>query len=310
MRRAFPKMVCCSHTEFGKRVEQHPQQNSLQQPPRQQSGGFLRYAQKALTVACLSAAILIGFRFHSDIEKSKLVKENAQISLDVASLGSQVALLRAEVDSLHRLDRKLRNLAALDPISDDVRRMAVGGAVYEPENTTLGSVSSESIDQLLREASLLRESFLESAERLAMRADELDRMPSIPPVNNGFISSRYGYRNDPFTGRRRMHKGMDFQAAKGTPVYAPAGGRVIQSGRVPGFGRVIKLDHGNGIVTVYGHLSKIRVRNGQEVERGERIGDVGSSGRSTSSHLHYEVRVNGQHKDPSDYIFDELAEIN
>lgn len=265
--------------------------------------------KQAISLLAICLCMLIGFRWVSDLRHAELLNEVGDTRADIEDLTWQLYQLRGEIDSLHLLDRTLRSLASLEPISDDVRRMGVGGALYEPRGPEFGPLSSEAIDQMLREASLLRQSFLESADRIGQRAVELEHTPTIRPVLDGFVSSQYGYRSDPFTGRRRMHKGIDFQAPRGTPVLAPASGRVIQAGRVAGFGRVIKLDHGNGIVTVYGHLSKIRVRNGQQVKRGELLGDVGSSGRSTSSHLHYEVRVNGRHMDPNTYIFDELADI-
>lgn len=214
------------------------------------------------------------------------------------------------MDSLHRSDVQLRQLASLDPIDADVRRMGVGGSTWEPWPLRADELDFSMIGQMEREASLLRESMETVRGRIELRADEMRHTPTMRPVSEGFVSSGFGRRDDPFTGRKKMHRGLDFQAPTGTPVLAPADGRVIQAGRVAGFGRVIKLDHGNGLVTVYGHLSKIRIKVGQNVQRGDRIGDVGSTGRSTSSHLHYEVRKDGRHVNPSDYLLDEVTELD
>ncbi|MBW1645931.1 MAG: M23 family metallopeptidase [Deltaproteobacteria bacterium] len=129
----------------------------------------------------------------------------------------------------------------------------------------------------------------------------LNFTPSIMPVR-GWISSRYGYRVSPFTGRREFHKGVDIVNRRGTPVVATADGRVKFAGYNGGYGRMVVIDHGIGLATKYGHLSKIYVKIGDRVVRGQKIGLVGNSGRSTGPHLHYEVVVNGQSVNPVNYF--------
>jgi murein DD-endopeptidase MepM/ murein hydrolase activator NlpD len=253
---------------------------------------------------------LIAWNASRDWREDRLAGENHQLRSLLLEAESRLRRLELSVDSLHRSDGELRRVASLAPIPDEVRRMGVGGSIWEPWQLHAEDLDFGLLERMERETALLRESMEAIRGRIAQRNEELRHLPTMRPVLEGFISSRYGYREDPFTGRRRMHKGVDFQAPTGTPVIAPADGRVIQAGRVAGFGRVIKLDHGNDLVTVYGHLSKIHVKVGQNIERGERIGDVGSTGRSTSPHLHYEVRQSGRHVDPLNFILDEFAEIN
>jgi murein DD-endopeptidase MepM/ murein hydrolase activator NlpD len=123
------------------------------------------------------------------------------------------------------------------------------------------------------------------------------------PVKTAFrYTSGFGGRNDPFGRGNRRHEGIDMAGASGSPIYSTADGVVIQAGTASGYGKVIKIRHEFGIQTVYGHLSRIRVEKGQRVSRGDRIGDMGSTGRSTGTHLHYEVRVDGSPVNPMTFI--------
>lgn len=125
--------------------------------------------------------------------------------------------------------------------------------------------------------------------------------PSIWPTQ-GWISSRFGYRTSPFTGKREFHKGLDISAPSGTPIYAPAKGKITFTGRDGGYGLAITVNHGTGISTRYAHLHSIAVKNGKQVTRGQLIAYVGNTGRSTGPHLHYEVRLNGVPVNPMRYI--------
>ncbi|MAC81271.1 MAG: peptidase M23 [Rhodobacteraceae bacterium] len=129
------------------------------------------------------------------------------------------------------------------------------------------------------------------------------KAPFAVPVHDAFrFTSGFGYRRDPKTGGRRMHKGVDFAASTGTPIYSTGDGVVTHAGWENGYGRLVTIKHDFGIETRYGHMSKIRVKVGQRVSRGDRIGDMGASGRVTGVHLHYEVRVNGTAVNPMTYI--------
>ena len=140
-------------------------------------------------------------------------------------------------------------------------------------------------------------------DQLADKRQRLVSMPSIWPAK-GWLTSRFGPRVSPFTGRRQVHGGIDIAAASGTSIYAPARGRVVFAGRKGPLGNALVLDHGFGVKTVYGHTKVIHVDTGETVERGQEIAAIGSTGRSTGPHLHYVIEVSGKARDPLDYIFD------
>ena len=126
-------------------------------------------------------------------------------------------------------------------------------------------------------------------------------IPSSPPVN-GPIGSGFGFRSDPFTGRAALHTGLDFPAAPGTPVLAAAGGVVLSAGVHPQYGQLVEIDHGSGVVTRYAHNSVMVVKQGDLIRRGQKVSEVGSTGRSTGPHLHFEVLVEGVQQNPSKFL--------
>lgn len=157
--------------------------------------------------------------------------------------------------------------------------------------------------QLAAGAGVRAESLEYLLGQLADKRQRLVSMPSIWP-SKGWMTSRFGPRVSPFTGRRQQHGGIDIAAADGTPIHAPARGRVTFAGRKGPLGNALVLDHGFGVKTVYGHTKEILVNTGDTVERGDLIASIGSSGRSTGPHLHYVVEVKGKPRNPLDYIFD------
>ena len=140
-------------------------------------------------------------------------------------------------------------------------------------------------------------------DNLSERRDLLDHTPSIYPAY-GWVSSHFGYRNDPFTGKVTLHKGLDVAGPIGTPVHAPAAGVVSYVGYEPGYGKIVSIDHGFGVVTRFAHNSKIFVKVGQQVARRDKISAIGNTGRSSGPHVHYEVRVNGIPVDPKNYVLE------
>lgn len=165
-----------------------------------------------------------------------------------------------------------------------------------------------SLDRAYRNISLLQESIPEKNAMMVQLKDELQEYqnelsctPSIWPVK-GKISSRFGIRRSPFTGRKEMHYGLDIAASRGTEIFAAADGKVVQATYLRGMGYMIALDHGYGLETRYAHLSKFAISKGEHVQKGQVIGYVGSTGRSTGPHLHYEVRLNGVAVDPEAYL--------
>ncbi len=158
------------------------------------------------------------------------------------------------------------------------------------------------IENLEKKAQLTETKLSDLWSRLSEKKDILISTPSISPVRGTWLSSRFGYRIDPFTGQKTLHRGLDFAGATGTPVYSTGQGIVSYAGFDSGYGKVVSIDHGFGLVTRYAHLSKIYVKLGDKINRGIRIADVGSTGRSSGPHLHYEVRKNGIPVNPKNYI--------
>jgi len=147
---------------------------------------------------------------------------------------------------------------------------------------------------------------LERLNLALQRMDALERtliaIPSGKPSSTGMITSSYGYRRDPFTGGGAMHSGIDFKGPKGQPILAAAGGRVTHAGWKSGYGKAVEITHGNGLMTRYAHLSRIDVAAGQRIEQGIQLGAMGSTGRSTGTHLHFEVRLNGRAINPRPFL--------
>ena len=144
-----------------------------------------------------------------------------------------------------------------------------------------------------------------SLSRMATLEATLQGVPQFAPTKAAAVNSSYGYRRDPFTGRAAMHRGLDFPARIGAPIFATARGTVTFVGRKGGYGNVVEISHGQGLLTRYAHMSRFEARVGQRVEAGTVIGAIGSTGRSTGPHLHFEVRVNGTAVNPRTFL--ELA---
>jgi hypothetical protein len=237
-------------------------------------------------------------------------------------LGQELQIARAQVVDLQdtlavitRRDHNIRLLAGLEPVDADVQLAGIGGPVGEwSEREQLlaeGEVGRAALDLrldldgLIRRASLLAGSFAEAAESLASHNDRLSRTPSIMPTA-GYLSSRFAHsRLHPIFHEERPHPGIDISAPMGTPILAAAGGTVIDVSMGSGYGRMVTIDHGYGLVTRYAHLSKALVRVGQRVHRGDQIALVGNTGIATAPHLHYEVIVNGKQQDPLKFVFPE-----
>lgn len=172
------------------------------------------------------------------------------------------------------------------------------------ENTRDYATLSVRIDRALRQSQLREQGVLQLWDSLSERKSLLTATPSIKPAR-GWFTSRFGYRMDPLTNRPEMHAGLDMAAPPGTPVYAPADGVVSYVGYESGYGKLVSIDHGYGVITRYGHNSRVFVEQGQKVHRWDVISAVGNSGRSTGPHLHYEVRIHGIPVDPTNYILTE-----
>ena len=186
-------------------------------------------------------------------------------------------------------------------------------ATAETPATSNGSLddrlefSGTQLDETLRQAREVSECFEEMLTRMERNASVWAGIPSIQPVRGVEPTSRFGLRTDPFTGRLGWHEGLDFGAPVGTPVRAPAAGLVVCAGWFGNYGQLVEIDHGNGLVTRYGHLSRLLVKLGERIEREDLVGLVGTTGRSNAPHLHYEVHLYGQPVNPEPFILGDFA---
>ncbi len=269
----------------------------------------------SLGITALAVVLLLGFgmmRRSVDLARSdRLEKENATLAGDLDHLRGRINQLSDTVRVLERRDTQFRLLANLDPIAPEVRGVGIGGPIprggpVDGELTGRAGEVRVDLDALIRRANLLAGSFREAADSLALHNERLAATPSIMPTA-GWLSSAFSrMRSHPILHCARAHEGIDVSAPMGAPIEAPANGRVIQTGWEAGYGNMVVIDHGFGILTKFAHCSRILVRNGQKVARGERIALVGNTGLSTGPHLHYEVHVNGKPVDPRRYILPEV----
>jgi len=244
-------------------------------------------------------------------ELDRLRLEARQQQQQLVTFAKSFDDLQGEMTRLRQFDMKLRVMADLDGVVYPEQIMGIGGENPEPFNPLEGELSfqdqtiissmNRSLDRLKTEVSIQERSFQELVEYLEDQKSLLASTPSIWPVK-GWLTSTFGYRSSPFTGRRELHKGLDIATRSGTPVIAPADGLVVFAGREGGFGNMIIIDHGYGITTRYGHCSSLEAKLGQKIKRGDVVARVGNTGRSTGPHVHYEVAVNGVSVNPSRYI--------
>lgn len=222
------------------------------------------------------------------------------------AMGASPAPGQAIEDMTQPMDERkpLEDLAKTDaPFVEGVQPNELKGELAVQSGNDFQSLSIR-IDKSVRESQLREQSVLDLWEALSDRQSLLASTPNIRPAR-GWITSRFGYRLSPFTGRPALHTGLDIAAAPGSPVYAPGDGVVVYAGYDESYGKMVTIDHGYGITTRFAHNSQIYVQVGQKVQRWDVIASVGNTGRSTGPHLHYEVRVNGVPRDPSLYILDE-----
>ncbi len=242
------------------------------------------------------------------IENSKLL---AQYNVLSHRLDESLEVMQ---DIQQRDDNLYRVMLMAEPVSEAVRKADYGGTnryeqLKEMANADLVVNTTKKMDMLDRQLYIQSKSFDEIIELSKDHEDMLHHIPAIQPVSNKDLkmtASGYGTRIDPIYQTTKFHAGMDFSANIGTPVYATGDGRVTEAGWQSGYGNLIVVDHGYGYVTWYAHLSKIDVRAGQKVIRGQVIGKVGNTGKSTGPHLHYEVHLKGTVVNPVNYYFMDL----
>ena len=275
--------------------------------------GFLR-------IGCLSLLIGIGlyfvifYSFEAPTEQN-LRKENAILKSQYNILNRRLDnSLKVMANIQNRDDNFYRVMMQMDPVGYGQRLAGLDNEkrYRELQNTPdagLVRLLTQRLDLFERQLYAQSLSFDQLKETASKQKDKLAHIPSVIPINikDFTMSSGYGVRRDPIYGSSKFHTGLDFAAKTGTPVFATADGKVTEAGRQSGYGNCIDISHGYNYLTRYAHLSEIRVKPGQEVKRGEMIGKVGSTGKSTGSHLHYEVRFKDEPQNPVNYYFMDLT---
>ncbi len=261
-------------------------------------------------------ALLLGYaaisRTTDHHRSERLRQENVQLEQQLGEISGRLASLSDTLTRIAQRDARIRVLANLDPIDPQVQAAGIGGPSEPMPAGVEGSPGLRrsheirvDLNALIRRANLLALSFREAADSLATHSARLAATPSIMPTQGWLTSAFASMRTHPILHVARPHEGIDVTAPMGTPIEAPAGGVVTETGWESGYGNTITIDHGYGITTKFAHTSKILVREGQRVTRGQRIALVGNSGLATGPHLHYEVHVNGRPVDPLRYVLPE-----
>ena len=248
-----------------------------------------------------------GLRADLQAQEERVAQQQNQI----VSFSNKINMIKTQLADLNSFEQKIRIIANLEPSNDGISLFGVGGsdpedleptAIIEQDYQELVRDMHVEIDEIDQASHAQNNSFSSLFSQLEGKRNLLAATPSIRPVK-GWISSRFGYRESPFTGRREFHRGLDIATRSGTPILAPADGIVTYSGRKGLMGNMITIEHGFGMVTRYGHIKKLLKKKGNRVKRGETIALVGNTGRSTGPHVHYEVRLNGVAVNPMNYFF-------
>ncbi|MDC0164931.1 peptidoglycan DD-metalloendopeptidase family protein [bacterium] len=272
-----------------------------------------------LVLVCLvvlSSFLLVGADYLSNSLYDKRLKEfkssYSAVSGNINAIQSRLEELDQQILDIEEKDKAVRLYAGMPEVDKDIRKLGVGGTSHKESKVlnnlapVIGREISDlhlDIEKLSRQVNFELASYETIYEKVKDDINRIRHIPSIRPVSGGFLNSSFGYRQDPIDNVRRFHQGQDFSVPSGTPIFAPADGVVKRAYYIGGFGNHVKLSHSSGYTTTFAHLSKIFVRHGQKIKRGDIIGETGNTGRSTAPHLHYEVHYRGTPKNPSDYFF-------
>lgn len=280
--------------------------------------GVLRAAPWLL---CVGALVVLGGAVgavlaaggENPLRVIELARENRLLEKEIAVAQARLAAVGDQVSGLVEQNRRARVLAGLAGIDEEVLDVGVGGPGLEsPEDGELWTLDPEAsevayaihydLELIKRKAGLLAASFDEVAGGFEAQRSRMEATPSVLPVR-GLLSSRFSHsRHHPVHDRKQPHYGIDIHAPKGAPIVAAANGVVRSARWRTGFGYTVEINHGFGLSTLYAHASKLLVKAGQKVRRGDVVAQVGSTGISTAPHLHYEVRLNGVHVNPLSYV--------
>lgn len=289
-----------------------PSDSSLKSRHFRISSRLFKVARNTLILLVLALALMVmdyGTARHKAGELNRFKKENTRQKIELQSLSSKMDTLETQLAKLNLFDRKLRIIANIEVPNQGEAAMGMGGPVSDEYlASSLASTRDRLVERMQMDLARMEtevdrreQSFTELQESLLNQSSLLASTPSVWPTR-GWVTSTFGMRKDPFTGRRQMHRGLDIANRHKSPVVSPAEGIVTKVTRLASMGKLIVLSHGYGIQTRYSHLSKIYKKVGDRVKRGDKIAAVGSTGRSTGPHLHYEVIVNGVMVNPKKYI--------
>jgi murein DD-endopeptidase MepM/ murein hydrolase activator NlpD len=277
------------------------------------SYGVIKTAVGGLALG-VAAVLLVGYATMArtaDLSRtSRLQAENSKLQQAIGELHGRLSSLSDTLSRISQRDARIRVLANLDPIDPQVQEAGIGGPTLAPRPAMPGDGSTVrraedirvDLNALIRRANLMASSFEEAKDSLASHAQRLAATPSIMPTQGWLTSAFSSMREHPILHIARPHEGIDVTAPMGSPIEAPAAGVVTDAGWESGYGNTVTIDHGYGVVTKFAHASKLLVKTGQRVQRGQRIALVGNTGLATGPHLHYEVHVNGRPVDPLRYV--------
>ncbi|MBY0485766.1 MAG: M23 family metallopeptidase [Flavobacteriaceae bacterium] len=283
---------------------------------RKKVGYALLFLIASALFGFLCFVILMNTPYFETPKDKIQAREIENMKVRYAILNKKVETIDEVASDLEQRDNNLyRVYFNSAPISEEKRRGIIDRNRYKElegfNNSDLVINTSEKVDGISKALAVQSKS-LDEILKLAKAKDKLlSAVPAIQPVKNEdlkHMASGFGYRTDPFTKARKMHEGMDFTAATGTPIYATGDGIVKNADNsLSGYGNHIEITHGFGYLTLYGHLSKYKVRSGQRVKRGDIIGYVGSTGRSEAPHLHYEVHKDGKVVNPINFYYGNIS---
>lgn len=259
----------------------------------------------------------IWFYFtNPSLKEVRIIREdNQQLAKKIEENQENLNILYEHLNEIQAHDKRLRKMVNLPPISNDIRKMATGGSLKKDQSSNLNYLIpldgfdlesyTKKIEHARRWANLEDLSYAEIISKADRNPNLYKAIPAIIPLDKSTceFTSGYGMRRDPLSGTRKRHDGHDFSAKRGTPVVATADGVVVKSLYWGSYGNYVEIDHGYGYKTVYAHMNKRKVKKRQTVSRGEIIGTVGNTGKSTAPHLHYEIKKNNKRINPKNYYF-------
>lgn len=272
-----------------------------------------------IAAAIVTAVIIafIAFRFIGSPREKLLAQQNAALKDDLADIEKDVQSLMNQMKELENRDNNVyRSIFEANPIPDSARAKEIEteqeiAKVEKIKDFQLAAEIKKTLILLKSRIAAQKKSYNEVEELIKNKENLLAHTPAIQPVSNkdlNRIASGFGYRIDPVYKTTKFHSGLDFSAPQGTPIYATADGTITTAGNTGnGYGNHVIINHGFGYETLYGHMVRVKVRNGEQVKRGEVIGWVGSTGKSTGPHCHYEVHKNGEKIDPIYFFYNDLT---